>query len=197
MARLKDIPDVDIDVQDRDQILSELRHIPASIFRPGKIEKHKSGVYFQKIPVDHISGLASLDYKAAEDQGYVKIDLLHNHVYQKVRDPDHLRELAAREPNWELLNHKDVVSELFQLHDHYEVVKEMQPSSLEELAMTIAIIRPGKRHLLGKPFHEIDREIWEKTEDAYSFKKSHSFAYAMVIIVQLNLLIEELENSSN
>lgn len=195
MAELKkDIPDVDIDVQNRRLILDDLHHIEASIHRSNEIERHKSGVYFQPIPKDHISGLSAIDFKKAEEMGYVKIDLLHNHVYQKVRDPDHLRQLVQTEPNWDLLEHREVVEQLFQLHDHYEIVKELRPRSLEELAMTIAIIRPGKRYLLGKNWYEIQKEIWTKTDDAYSFKQSHSYAYAMVIIVQLNLLVEELNS---
>ena len=34
----------------------------------------------------------------------------------------------------------------------------------------------------------IEKEVWERTDD-YFFKKSHAIGYAMVIIVQLNLLV--------
>jgi len=191
---MRDIPDVDIDLKNREEVLSKLPHVPASIHRLPNIEKHKSGVYFQKVPKDHITGWCSLDYKRSEQLGYVKVDLLHNGVYKAVRDPDHLRSLTKTDPDWSLLDHKEVVETLFQLHDHYEVVKQMKPCSLSELAMTIAIIRPAKKHLIGESWEKIRAEIWQKDvgEERYQFKMSHSFGYALVIIVQLNLLMEEL-----
>lgn len=192
---LNDLPDIDIDLKDREEILSELAHIPASIHRPDKLEKHKSGVYFQKTPVDMVSGQCSLDHKKADQLGYVKIDLLHNHVYQSVRDPDHLDRLVEKEPDWSLLEHKEVIEELFQLHNHAELVMKLKPRSLEELAATIAVIRPAKRYLTDASWDQIHQEIWEETsEDEYQFRKSHAFAYALVIVVQLNLLVEELND---
>jgi DNA polymerase III alpha subunit len=78
------------------------------------------------------------------------------------------------------------------LHGHFNVVKQMKPTSIEELAMTLAIIRPGKRHLIGRTWDQLRKEIWEKSNEGYQFKKSHAFAYALAIVVQLNLLVEEL-----
>lgn len=189
---LTDIPDIDIDLQNRDDLLSRLPHVPASIFRDNTIERHKSGVYFQAVPVDHISGLCALDYKAAEQKGFVKLDLLHNGIYKKVKNQAHLKRIVEIPPQWDLLEHKIVVEKLFQLHGHFNVVKQMKPTSIEELAMTLAIIRPGKRHLIGRTWDQLRKEIWEKSNEGYQFKKSHAFAYALAIVVQLNLLVEEL-----
>lgn len=56
--------------------------------------------------------------------------------------------------------------------------------------MLLALIRPGKRHLVSKVEREgwdsVKDEIWVKTEDEYSFKKSHAVAYAHAIVVQMN-----------
>jgi DNA polymerase III alpha subunit len=69
----------------------------------------------------------------------------------------------------------------------------MKPTSVEELAMCLALIRPAKRHLIGKTWTEIGTEIWEKPENGdYYFKKAHAVAYAMVIAVQINLICEDL-----
>ena len=54
--------------------------------------------------------------------------------------------------------------------------------------MILAMIRPGKRYLVGNSWDIIEKEVWERTDD-YFFKKSHAIGYAMVIIVQLNLLV--------
>jgi hypothetical protein len=57
--------------------------------------------------------------------------------------------------------------------------------------MILAIIRPGKRHLVGKSWKEIEADVWVKPEDdTYFFKKSHSYGYALAILVQLNNICE-------
>ena len=68
--------------------------------------------------------------------------------------------------------------------------RSSEPRSIEDLAICIALPRPGKAHLINKPRSEINREIWMKT-DNYYFKKSHAIAYASAIVVQLNLMIEQ------
>jgi DNA polymerase III alpha subunit len=35
-------------------------------------------------------------------------------------------------------------------------------------------------------------EIWTKTDDSYSFKKSHAVAYAHAIVVQMNQICESI-----
>lgn len=192
------LPDIDIEVQNRDELLSKLKHIPASRLSEDKIEKHLTGVYFNSVPLDPISGFCSLNYKEAEQEGYVKVDLLHNHVYQNVKSKKHLRELIAKKPTWELLAYPEIVEQLFQIHSHFETVNKMKPSSLEELAITIAIIRPGKKHLIRQSWDEIRKEIWVKdNNDKYFFKKSHAFAFAQVILVQLALLEKEMLKELN
>jgi DNA polymerase III alpha subunit len=69
----------------------------------------------------------------------------------------------------------------------------MKPCSIEELAMCLALIRPAKRHLVGKTWTEIAGEIWEKPVNGdYYFKKAHAVAYAHVIVVQMNLICENI-----
>jgi DNA polymerase III alpha subunit len=101
----------------------------------------------------------------------------------------------ARETMWELLDAPDVVARLAHIGDHYAVVKTIRPRSVEDLAICLALIRPGKRYLIGKSRAEIDADVWKKGE-GYSFKKSHAIAYAVSIIVQMNLICEEVENSA-
>jgi hypothetical protein len=60
------------------------------------------------------------------------------------------------------------------------------------LAATLAIIRPAKRHLADKSWEEIEKEVWLKpTNNEYYFKKAHAFAYAMSVVVHMNLICEE------
>jgi DNA polymerase III alpha subunit len=72
----------------------------------------------------------------------------------------------------------------------------LKPRSIEELAMFLALLRPGKKHLVAivieKGFQAVKNEIWVKTEDAYYFKKSHAVAYAHAIVVQMNQICESI-----
>ncbi|MCK5603886.1 hypothetical protein KAR91_18510 [Candidatus Pacearchaeota archaeon] len=184
--------DVDIDVFDRSILLDKLRHIGARINREDGYVKHNTGVYFQKIPYDPVTGMATFDHKEANDLGYMKIDFLNNSVYKGVRNEEHLKKLIAEKPQWDLLEHADIVANLVHIHDYADLVKRLKPTTLPQLAMILALIRPGKKHLQKKTWAEIEKDIWIKpTDGSYFFKKSHSFAFALSIIVQLNLMVEQ------
>ena len=190
---MKTIADIDIDFADRNKALEDLFHISASRIENQELRKHNSGVYFQDIPLDPLSGLASIPYEEAEERGYFKIDFLNNSVYQQVKDEEHLIKLMNQEPIWEMLEEKEVVEQLFQIHGHFEIVSKMKPKSVEQLAMVLALIRPAKYHLIGKDWKELKKDIWTHSEnDKYSFKRSHALSYSMVIVVQMNLLLEQV-----
>ena len=185
--------DIDIDFPDRRQVLNIIKHIPARL-EDGK--KHNTGVYCHKIPYDPINDTASLDYKSAEERGYFKIDFLNVGAYNGVRNEDHIIELLNNEPLWDLLYEKEVCDQLFHINGYHTLLSELKPTSIVELAMVLAMIRPGKKHLIPickeKGFQAIKDEIWTKTEDAYFFKKAHAVSYASVIVVQLNLICEKI-----
>lgn len=192
------MPDIDIDFQDRSQILNIIQHIPASIRDKDSVKKHNTGVYCQQIPLDPITGTSSIDYKIAEQRGYFKIDFLNVGIYKNVRDEEHLEELMNTEPLWDLLLENDFTDNLFHVNGHGEILRKMKPKTVEELAMVLALIRPAKRHLIGLDWNTIRNEIWQRpANDEYYFKKSHAIAYAMAVVVQMNLICEEvrLENS--
>jgi len=185
--------DVDIDLKtDFNPLDCFTNIVKASMVHNGEIKPHPAGVYFQKIAKDKITGLAAIPFKEAENEGYFKIDFLHLSVLDNFENKDEIRALLKREPDWCLLQSPDVVSKLFQLHNHYDVVKQIKPQSVEDLADCIALIRPGKRHLLDrylKNKNAIRKVLYKKpiNESAY-FKKSHSIAYALTIVLQLHLI---------
>jgi hypothetical protein len=183
--------DVDIDMANRDDFLKLIEHTPASIEKDSKFTKHNTGVYFQNIPKFPLEGYSTIDHKQAEQEGWFKVDFLNASVYNDIIDETHLNKLVDTEPMWELFQHKEVVEQLFHIANHYDIVKQHLPTSLEQLAMILAIIRPGKRHLVGKSWKEIEADVWVKPDDgSYFFKKSHSYGYALAIIVQLNNICE-------
>ena len=54
--------------------------------------------------------------------------------------------------------------------------------------MFLAVIRPSKKHLIGKPWREVAKTVWDDDKTGYHFKKSHSVAYAQLVVVHMNLL---------
>jgi hypothetical protein len=185
--------DIDIDFADRTLALTTVKHIPASIFRDGALHKHASGVYVTEMPVEPTSGLSAIDYKQAESRGYIKLDFLNVSVYQQVKSEEHLIELMNKVPDWNKLLDKEFFDKVIHINGHFHEMKRMpEPiNSVERLMMFIALIRPGKKHLIGKTWKEVAVTIWDKTDDGYSFKMSHACAYSHLCIVHMNLLLEQ------
>ena len=189
--------DVDIDFADREQILKVVKHTAAMQRDDNKERKHNTGVYFHHVPTNPFTGLCTLDYKQAENANWFKIDLLNVGIYNNFTSNEQIDDLLDKEPMWELLEHRDVIQQLFHIHNHSDTVIRMKPRSIEQLAMVLAVIRPGKKHLIGRSWAEIEQEVWTKTEDVYSFKKSHAVGYAAAIALQLNQLVYGIDSGKS
>ena len=184
------MPDIDIDFADRDIILSQLNHRVAKL-DTGK--KHNTGVYVTECPHNPVDNLCTIDYKTAEDRGYFKLDFLNVSIYKDVKDETHLISLMRKEPLWELLEHKDFVEKVFHLSGHESLLRQLKPTSVSQLAATLAIIRPAKRHLANERWETIMKEVWKKPNDgSYYFKKAHAISYAVAVVVHMNLLCEQM-----
>jgi predicted ABC-type sugar transport system permease subunit len=69
---------------------------------------------------------------------------------------------------------------------------------VEQLSAVLAMIRPAKRHLIGQDWTTIMKEVWTKpTGNEYYFKKAHAVAYAVAIVVQMNLVCEQISYGFN
>jgi hypothetical protein len=187
---IKQQGDIDIDFPNRDNALSHLTHYKASIKRDNATySKHATGVYFTEIPHD-LDGNATIDYKEAEGRGYFKVDFLNVSVYEQVTSEQHLVELMTTVPPWQRLLEPEFCAQLIHIGNYNWMIKNLaEPiDSIPRLAMFLALIRPGKKHLVGKSWKEIAETIWDKTDDGYSFKKSHSISYATLVVVHMNLI---------
>ena len=185
------MPDIDIDFADRNVVLNKLKHRVAKL-DTGK--KHNTGVYFTEVPHNPLDNVSTLDYKQAEDRGYFKVDLLNVSIYEKVKNEKHLIELMTKQPMWQLLEAKDFSDQVFHLNGHSTILQKLKPTSIEQLAAVLAIIRPSKRYLINKSWDEIMKEVWVKPKEGYFFKKSHATSYAVAVIVHMNLICEQLNN---
>ena len=166
--------------------------ITASMVKDNLLVKHPCGQYFQTIPVDALTSLAAIPYEEAEVLGYVKVDFLHLSLLDMFTSKDDIRALIKIDPDWTLLQQEEHVDKLFQLHDHHDMLVRIKPSSVQELADCITLIRPAKRHLIPQYIQnrEYVREelLYKKVGDAYAFKRSHAVSYALTIVLQLHLI---------
>lgn len=186
--------DIDIDVKTSfkvEDFFDNATH--ASIVEKGKLKKHNVGVYFQKIPVDEKTGLSAIPYKKALDFGYFKIDMIHLKLLDKFESKEQLREYMNKEPDWGLLEYKEVVEKLFHLSKSFDIVNKIKPNNILELADCLALIRPGKQKLINsyiKNKKETRKELYKK-EKPSDLRKSHALPYAYLIIAQLNLIEDQ------
>jgi DNA polymerase III alpha subunit len=188
------MPDIDIDFYNRDLALEKIKHVPASMREDDTFKKHNTGVYCTSIPYDAVTGLSTIDYREAEERGYFKIDFLNVSIYKDIKSEQELIDLLKVEPLWDLLEQKEFCDLIFHVNGYHDLIAALKPRSIEEMAMFLSLLRPGKKHLVPvvreKGFQEIKDAIWVKTEDTYSFKKSHAVAYAHAIAVQMNKICQ-------
>lgn len=186
-------PDIDIDFRTDFNPLDYFKEaISASMIKNDDLVKHPAGTYFQSIPVDQQTGLAAIPYQQAEELGYFKIDFLHLSTLDYFTNKQQIRTLIKKEPDWLLLQNPSVVDKLFQVRKHYKLLAEVKPQSVQALSDVIALIRPSKRQLLKaylKDPEKIRSFLYRQGEDDKSaFRKSHSIAYALTIVLQLHLV---------
>ncbi len=193
--------DIDIDIPtglDISTIFPEFTR--ASRVEKGSLVPHPCGGYFVTVPKDPVTGLCATPFGDAEGYGWTKVDFLHLSLLTNVQSHTELLQLANTEPDWTLLEDPNVVAGLFQLKNSYDFVKRMKPKSVDDLADVVAIIRPEKRHLLDGYTANKNRTrqvLYSIASDGSgSFKKAHAIAYALMIVVQLNLHRSSVVNRS-
>jgi DNA polymerase III alpha subunit len=196
------MPDIDLDVPSS---VNPLHLFPewvrASMVRNGTLTPHPCGVHPVTVEKDPITGLSAIPYQEAEALGIQKLDFLHLHFYNVFQSREEIVALLDVDPPWELLKSPAVCGKLFQnLGKHFDLVNKVQPKSVEELADVLALIRPGRRYLLDYYLNpnkraEVRRRLYEKSENdsGYHYKKSHSIAYSLVIVLQLHLVAAGIE----
>jgi hypothetical protein len=182
--------DIDIDFADRELVLKLIRHTPARQEVQGQVRRHNSGVYVTNIPHDPINGCAAIDYEQAEQRGYFKIDFLNMNVYKLIKSPEHYQEMLAATPPWDRLwQDTNWSKQLVHVGNYTDLLKTMRPTTIPQMAAFISIIRPGKSHLQNQPWKDVFASVWDGNDSqGYTFKKSHSLSYAMLVALHMNLL---------
>ena len=187
------MPDIDIDFIDREEALKHFKHVRASRVDDNKLVKHNTGVYMHEVPLNAVENVCAIPYNEAEDVGLFKLDFLNVSLYKGIKNEQHLTQLMETEPLWDLLEQDDFTNLLFHVNGHGQIRRKLKPTSIPQLAAVLAMIRPAKRHLIDQTWPDIMTEVWKKPEgDEYFFKKSHATAYAVAIVVQMNLICEQI-----
>lgn len=181
--------DVDIDVSPA--VIKIDYGLRAVILRDEKLVAHPSGFYLDDVmPTDPMTGFAVVDYKEAERVGFIKLDLLTNTAYQTFKSRKEIRESANKEPDWDLLKDPKFVSRLPQLSKSFDIIEMVQPTDIDELADVLALMRPNKLHLmeqyLDNPLYVRRMSLYQRPSKGMFFKKSHSYAYAIMIVAIMN-----------
>jgi hypothetical protein len=183
--------DIDIDFADRQQALAHIWHVPAVQMRESGSVPHNTGIYVTDIPRDPVTGTATIDYRTAEQRGYIKLDFLNVGLYSQVKSEQHLEQLMSHPPDWNRFNtDRQFFEQLIHVNNHWDLLKSMpEPvDSIPRLAMFLSVIRPAKRYLAGRVWKEVAESVWIKPDDdSYFFKRAHAVAYAHLVVVNMNL----------
>jgi hypothetical protein len=142
------------------------------------------------IPCNPLLDCATIDYETAERRGYFKIDFLNMSVYKAIQSPEHYEKMLAKEPRWSRLwEDSQWASQLAHVGNYVDLLRTMRPDSIPRMAAFISIIRPGKANLQNRPWPEVFESVWDGDDSrGYTFKKSHSIGYAMLVALHMNLL---------
>lgn len=181
---MKNLFDVDIDTTTKTD--KTLYGIPAMIYNEEqeRISPHPSGVYLEDVPIDTMTGLCAFDYKYGDANGFMKVDILHNSVYDIFKSKEEVSTAVGNDIDWSLLEDESVVKTLPHLAKHFDTVKKLKPRSVEDLADVLALIRPGKIHLPQdyiRDKEKVRRFLYKRPSSGIYFKKSHAISYAMMI----------------
>ena len=182
--------DIDIDLPTHFNPLDHFDITRASMVENGELKKHNAGVYFQRIPTDSLTGLSAIPYKESENEGFLKIDMLHLSFLNIFKNKKELKVLLAHEPDWDMLKNKKIVKKLFHIGKHFDVVKRVKPTSISDLSDILALIRPNKYRLIDKYIKDKNKvlDILYTKQHSSDMRKSHTVPYAMIIVIQLHLI---------
>lgn len=176
----------DIDIDTASSTDKSLYGIPAMIYNEEqeRIAPHPSGVYLEDVPIDHKTNLCSFDYKYGDDNGFMKVDVLHNSVYDVFTSKEEVLTASEGDIDWSVLSDRSVVESLPHIAKHYDTIQKVKPKSVEDLADVLALIRPGKISLLDsyiKNKKQTRRNLYKRPATGMYFKKSHAISYALMI----------------
>jgi len=176
----------------------------------GEIQPHPAGVYFYR-SIPTFDGLSILDYKMMEEKSYQKIDILNNTILDDITISElteYISRIDNNTINWSALWEFD---DPYQLGKYPGILRDFEVTSVMDVAIVLAIIRPGAIQnyekmkayihtdfIFNKKSDEL-KEILKETygipvfdeqfkkmgvdDGKYRYKKPHSIGYAYVLLI--------------
>lgn len=202
--------DLDIDIPSSKSDYIKSSFIKASKNVNGLRSAHPSGIYlYNDLPA--YNGYMLMDYKVAEKNGYQKIDILNNTFLDDIECEyfsQYLELIENEQIDWnELYKYENA----YQLSHYPNILKEFKVTSVMDIAIVLAIIRPGsyKQYERMKKYIHTDKILSKLSDDEhkilsdtygipvfdeqykalyvddglYRYKKPHSIGYAYVLLV--------------
>lgn len=192
------MPDIDIDVNSNFKPSSQW--VKASINNEGKLTPHNSGYYTYSIPnLYPFVKLSLLSYDVLDNYGIDKVDFLKNNFYNNFKFQYEIDDLYNSPVPWANLSNKELVSNLSHVSGYYDQLQKFNISSLDDMADFLSLLRPGKCHLISSYLSDIILKEKVRTEmlyshtDSYYYKKSHAYAYALLVSIQIVYYSRKLE----
>lgn len=181
--------DVDIDVKSSTNKKAYGTQAMVYNSKTEKVLPHPAGFYLEPVPIDDTTGNCAFDYKFGSEFGFFKVDLLTNTVYDGFKTKEEVLEAATGDVDWDKFGDERIVAQLPHIANHFDIIRRVNPRSIDDLADVLALIRPGKRPLLDRYIKSKDRTrhtLYKRANnDLNYFKKSHAYSYALMIIVAL------------
>lgn len=185
----------DVDIDTKGGLDKTLYGVRCAIYdsESEKLRPHPSGVIIETVPTDPITGMSCIDYKECDKLGLYKVDLLTNNSYNIFKSQEDMDEHRDMVTDFSLLQIENICTQLPHIGNHYEMVKLIRPTSIDELADVLALMRPGKLHLIDDYMNPNKRAItrdnlYRISNNGMSFKKSHAISYAVMIVTVMNKL---------
>lgn len=203
--------DLDLDIPAKKSDIIRDGLIKASVLNDrGNYQAHPAGVYFYK-NIPSFDGFAVLDYKEMEEKYFQKIDILNNSYLDDIsyeEMEEYLELIETENIDWKLLWLFDTP---YQLSKYPGILREFKVSSVFDVAIILALIRPGavSNYEKMKMFIHTDKllskknpkevEILKETygvavfdeqskklgkdDGKYRYKKPHAIGYAYVLLI--------------
>ena len=169
------MPDIDIDLADRNILLDKVKHTRATIIKDKETKPHNTGVYFTDCPQIPNSNQCSIDYKEADSLGYFKIDLLNVNLYSLVKDRVVLKEMFDLRQKF-MIEMKEANSSIYpewpvDLTDKasQQVLRDTALKGVEEMFEALQHLKNWKPHKQTEVKEFNREEFLEEVVDAFNY----------------------------